>query len=205
MRQASWISAMRSGVKPRRERPIFVDAGEAQRIVADDDVGREVLTEERAALNHRVRTDVGPLVDGRMAADHDPVADMHLARERNAVGDDATAADHAVVAYVHVGHQQVAVADARGAGRGRAAADGDVFADVVVVADLAEGSSPANLRSCGRHEIEAAVWIRQRLPMRAPSWITAPGPIRQPSPITTSPAMHAKGSTMTLSPSFASG
>jgi len=47
--------------------------------------------------------------------------------------------DHAVVAYVHVGNQQVAVADARGAGRGRAAADGDVFADVVVVADLAEG------------------------------------------------------------------
>ncbi len=117
----------------------LVDAGEAQRVVADDDVGGQVLTEERAALNHRVRTDVGPLVDGRMAADHDPVADMHLARERNAVGDDATAADHAVVAYVHVGHQQVAVADTRGAGRGRAAADGDVFADVVVVADFAEG------------------------------------------------------------------
>ena len=31
------------------------------------------------------------------------------------------------------------------------------------------------------------------------------GADRQPSPITTSPAMHAKGSTMTSSPSFASG
>ena len=49
--------------------------------------------------------------------------------------------------------------------------------------------SPANFRSCGRHATEAAVWMRHRLPMRAPSWITAPGPIQQSSPITVSPAI----------------
>ncbi len=66
-------------------------------------------------------------------------------------------------------------------------------------------TSPSNLRSCGRHDTEAAVWILHFLPMRAPSWMTAPGPIQQSSPMTTSPAMQAKGSTVTLAPNLASG
>ena len=74
-----------------------------------------------------------------MAADHHPVADMHFAGERYAVGDHAVVADDAVVAHMDVGHQQVAVADAGRARRCGAAADGHVFADVVVVADLGRG------------------------------------------------------------------
>ena len=65
--------------------------------------------------------------------------------------------------------------------------------------------SPANFRSCGRHDTEAAVWTLQQRPRRAPSGITAPGPIQQPSPITTSAAMQANGSTVTSAPSLASG
>ena len=117
----------------------LVDAGETERVVAHDDERRQVLPEQRAALDHRVFADVGPLVDGRVAADDHPVADVHLARERDAVGDDAVAAHHAVVADMGVGHQQVVRSYARRARGGRAAADGDVFADVVVVADLAHG------------------------------------------------------------------
>ena len=53
--------------------------------------------------------------------------------------------------------------------------------------------------------MDAAVCILQRLPILAPSWMTAPGPIQQSSPMTTSPAMYANGSTVTLFPIFASG
>lgn len=127
------------GREAAARKPDFVDSGEAERIVADDDERRQVLPEEGAALNHGVRADAGPLVDGRVAADDDPVVDMDLASERNAVGDDAMAADDAIVADMDISHQQIAVADdgrARGLG---AAADGDVLADVVAVADLAGG------------------------------------------------------------------
>ena len=65
-----------------------------------------------------------------------PVADLDLAGQRHAVGDDAVTADHVVVGDVDVGHEQVVVAHDRLAARRRAAADGHILADVVVVADL---------------------------------------------------------------------
>ncbi len=55
--------------------------------------------------------DAGPLVDGGVIPDHGPVADLHLAGQRDAVGNHATAPRHAVVAHVNIGHQQVMVAD----------------------------------------------------------------------------------------------
>ena len=88
--------------KAAARKPDLVDARETERVVAHDDVGREVLPQQRAALHHGVRPDVGPLVDGGVAADDHPVADVHFAGERHAVGDHAVAADDAVVPDVDV-------------------------------------------------------------------------------------------------------
>ncbi len=86
MRQASWISAMRSCEKPRRESPILLMP--AKRIVSLRTMmnGRDVLSQQRAALNHDVVADMGPLVDGGVAADDhqsptctSPASDTRLA------------------------------------------------------------------------------------------------------------------------------
>src|SRR6185436_10375597 len=84
-----------------------------------------------------MRPDMHELVHQRHAAEDHPVADGHMAGELNAVGEDGLAADLAVVRDVRIGHDPVLVCQPRDADvlRG-AAADGDVLADGVVVADL---------------------------------------------------------------------
>ena len=63
-----------------------------------------------------------------------------MARKLTGVGEDGLAADLAVVREVHVGHHPILVAQARGPGiLRRAAVDGDVFADRIVVANLDPG------------------------------------------------------------------
>jgi hypothetical protein len=79
-------------------------------------------------------------VHGAEGADGGEVFDRHVAGEGGGVGEDAAAADVGVVADVGGDHDETAGAD-----RGHAspafgsAGDGDVFADVVVVANLAAG------------------------------------------------------------------
>ncbi len=68
MRQASWISPMRSGVKPRRESPILLMP--AKHIVSLRTMTNGgVLPQQRPALDHGVVADARPLVYGGMAAD----------------------------------------------------------------------------------------------------------------------------------------
>ena len=73
---------------------------------------------------------------GYVAADNGPIADFDLSGERYAVGHDAVTAYHVVVGDMHVSHNQVVAADDGLAPGGGAPADGDVFADFVVVADF---------------------------------------------------------------------
>ena len=58
-----------------------------------------------------------------------------VAAQEGAVGEDAAIADAAVVGDVAAGHEEVAAADDRLEGLRRAAVDGDVLAEDVVVAD----------------------------------------------------------------------
>jgi hypothetical protein len=63
--------------------------------------------------DHRVRADVHELVHARQAADDGPVAHVHVAGQRDAVGEHRAVAQAHVVRDVHVGHDPV-VASRRG-------------------------------------------------------------------------------------------
>jgi len=75
-------------------------------------------------------------VDADHGAEDGAVADAGVARGHRAIGEDDVVADGGVVADVGPGQQHVVVADRRhAAAERRAAVQGDVFADAVVVAD----------------------------------------------------------------------
>ena len=112
-----------------------VDTGEDV-FVRHGNEGRDVLPDQRAALNHRMFADAHPLMHGGMTSYHGPVAHLDLAGQRHAVGKDAVAAHHVIVGDMHIGHQQIVAADHRLAARRRTAGDGHAFADIVVIADL---------------------------------------------------------------------
>ena len=79
------------------------------------------------------------LVDEHTRTDDGKIVNHHLAGNLRTVADDAAAADEAVVPHVHPFHQQV-VAPHDGAAFGsRAAVDGHIFADGIVVADFGRG------------------------------------------------------------------
>ena len=63
----------------------------------------------------------------------------HFASKLSGIADDGARTNNAVVCNVHVFHQQIVVAHSCGSARGRSTRDGYVFADTVVVANLAEG------------------------------------------------------------------
>src|SRR5258708_35649020 len=70
-------------------------------------------------------------------ADHGPFLHGHVSAEGRAVHQHAVVSNHAVVSDVGVGHDERAAADAgEAAAFHRAAADGDVLANLIVVADL---------------------------------------------------------------------
>ena len=78
-------------------------------------------------MHRRVARQDDAVLQGAMAADHRPV------------GEDATAADDAIVGDMAIGHQKVVVAQYGLHRVGRAAMDGHLFAEDIVVADFQRG------------------------------------------------------------------
>jgi hypothetical protein len=83
-----------------------------------------------------VVADFGPLVNGSVATDYNPVANLNLARKRNTVCDNAVVADNVVVCNVNVCHKEVAATDYGLTARSCTTADGYILANIVVVANL---------------------------------------------------------------------
>ena len=133
--------------------PDLVDSGVVV-LVRCGDEWRYVFRYARHALHHGVVAYAHPLVYGRMAAYDHPVAYMYLAAERYAVDDDVVVTDDTVVRDVCVCHYEVVRADDGLALRGGAAADGDIFADLVIVAYFGCGDLALELhvlrRACYR-------------------------------------------------------
>ena len=122
-----------------------VDAGVADGLAGGLDVGRDVLVDEGAALNHHVRADVAELVHERAAADDGEIVDHHLAGQLRGVADDDVVAYGAVVGHMAVGHDEAVVAYGGAAAGGGAAVHGDALADGGVVADDGQGVLAAEL------------------------------------------------------------
>src|SRR5436190_15211904 len=119
---------------------LTVDAVRARHVARRSDEGRQVLRQVRSHAGERVCADVHELVHQRGRTEDRPVADDDVAGELAGVGENGLVADLAVVREVHVGHDPVLVAQPRDAGiERRAAVDGHVLADGVVVADLHAG------------------------------------------------------------------
>ena len=126
-----------------------VDAREADGLLAGNHVGRNVLTGAAAALEHDVSAHAAELVEQAGGRDDGKVVDNHLAGKLRGVADDAAVANHAVVTDVHVLHQQVVAAHDGLSLRGRAAADGHILTDGVVVANLGRGVLALELQVLG--------------------------------------------------------
>ncbi len=87
-----------------------------------------------------MRADLQELIDARVAAEHHPVSNFHMAGDADVVGENGMIPDDAVVRHVHIGHQQVVAANARVVAAHRCApVQGTAFANDVVVADLQPG------------------------------------------------------------------
>jgi hypothetical protein len=95
------------------------------------------LGDDGATADVGVGSDSRELVHGRESADGGPLFDGDVSGECGGVGHDDVVADEAVVSDMCVGHDEAMTADLRElAAFDGAAMDGDVFADLVMVADL---------------------------------------------------------------------
>ena len=114
-----------------------VHASIAHRLLAGNDVWRNVLTGTGAALEHDVAAHMQELVEQARCRDDGAVINDDLSGKFRGVADDAAVADDTVMTDMHVLHQQIAIANHGLALRCCAAADGDVLANGVVVTYLA--------------------------------------------------------------------
>src|SRR3954468_19446691 len=84
-----------------------------------------------------MRADARELMHRRECTDGRPLLDYHVSGKRGIVGHDDMVAHKAIVRDVRVSHEQAVAAElSQPPATGRAAVDGDAFADLVMVADL---------------------------------------------------------------------
>src|SRR5579883_317996 len=81
-------------------------------ITGDHDVGRHITGDDRPAREKCVRPDLAMLMHGRQATENDPIADLHVPAQGDAVGEDRVASHEAVVRDMRVGHEEIIIADA---------------------------------------------------------------------------------------------
>ena len=87
-------------------------------------------------MEHHIAAHLTELVEQAGGGDDGIVVNLHLAGKLCRVTDDASVADDTVMCHMHILHQQVTIAyDSLSLG-GCATADGDIFTDGVVVANL---------------------------------------------------------------------
>ncbi len=97
---------------------------------------RHVLGDDRGSADVGIAADAAELVHGRKGADGGEIFHGDVAGQSGAVGENGLVADVAIMRDVRVGHEQAAAADGGGAAAADcAAADGDVFAESIFVAD----------------------------------------------------------------------
>ena len=111
----------------------------AHRFLSGNNVGWNILTGARAALEHDVTTHPTELVEQAGGRDNGVVINLHLTGKLCGIADDTAIADHTVVGHVHVLHQQVPATDNRLAFGSRTTTDGHILADGVVVTNLTGG------------------------------------------------------------------
>ena len=87
-----------------------IHASIAYWLLACNDVGRDILTGARAALEHDITSYTTELVEQAGGGDNGIVIDFHLTSELRRVADDTAITDDAVVGHVHVLHQKIAIA-----------------------------------------------------------------------------------------------
>lgn len=114
-----------------------VDAAIAGRLLAGNDVRRNILRETATALDHHVACDVAELMNENVGADDGVVIYNHLAGKLGRVTDNQAAAQLAVVSHVNSLHQEVVAAYHGLALRGCTTRDSNVLTDAVVIAHLA--------------------------------------------------------------------
>src|SRR6185437_10683744 len=103
-------------------------------------IGRHVAGDDRATGQEGMRADPAMLMHRRETAENDPVPDLDVTGERDAVGEDRVASHHAVVRDVRIGYEEIVVADAGDAlVVDRAAVERAAFAKDIAVADLEAG------------------------------------------------------------------
>lgn len=114
-----------------------VDAAIAGRLLAGNDVRRNILRETASALDHHVACDVTELMNENVGTDDGVVIYNHLAGKLGRVTDNQAAAQLAVVSHVNSLHQEVVAAYHGLALRGSTTRDSNVLTDAVVIAHLA--------------------------------------------------------------------
>src|SRR5690606_12005172 len=98
---------------------------------------RNILTHRAGTTNHAVCADTTELMHGSQTAQNGPVANMHVAAQLDAVGDNRVIADLAIVSNVGVGHDPVVIAHTGHAHiLHRTGIDGDVFTNHIAIADF---------------------------------------------------------------------
>ena len=99
--------------------------------------GKHVAGDGGAPANEGVGANANKMVHRTQRAHRGPFFHDNVASQSCGVGQDDVVADHAIMRDVGVGHDERVIADASEASAfGRAAIDGDKFADSVVVADF---------------------------------------------------------------------
>src|SRR5690606_20925995 len=127
----------RFGVEAAPAQAFGIDADRTEWIARADEIRRNVLTNGAGAAYHGVRPDAYKLAYRRQAAQDRPVADMDMAGQLHAIGNDGMVAHLAIMGDMHIGHDPVVVAEPRHAYvLGGAGIDGDIFAHHVAVADF---------------------------------------------------------------------
>src|SRR6185437_10938543 len=109
-------------------------------IARHHDIRRHIAGDDRAARQEGVRADLAMLMHRRKTAENDPVADLDMTGEGDAIGEHRVASHDAVVRDVRVSHEEIVVADmGDGPVVDRAAVHRAAFAKDVAVTDLEAG------------------------------------------------------------------
>src|SRR5690606_32902924 len=88
-----------------------IDTHRPKRISGADDVRRNVLSNGACAANHAVSADADKLMDWGSSAKYGPIADMYMASQLYATGDDRLVSYLEFMGNMEISHSPVIVAD----------------------------------------------------------------------------------------------
>src|SRR5947209_57286 len=113
---------------------------------------QHVLGDGGASADVGMRADSHELVHGAEGSDYSPLFDGDVAAQRSAVHEHHVIANYAIVPHMRVGHDKQMASDFGEATTFHGSAiEGDVFANLVVIADFQAGGLAAVRDILGRH------------------------------------------------------